>query len=88
METISVVRRVIHHYDRLVKDVTKSHRNKAACDDEAVHDDEEGGTSIVRRSPGRTLWAYEIGGGDEMDDQSDDAISVPKAVKAGDNARS
>ncbi|KAG6197388.1 hypothetical protein E4U50_007948 [Claviceps purpurea] len=49
---------------------------RAACGDEALHDDEEGGTSIARRSPyttsdGRTLWTYEIGGGDEMDDRSD-----------------
>ncbi|KAG6187812.1 hypothetical protein E4U27_007679 [Claviceps purpurea] len=48
--------------------------NRAACEDEAGYDDEEGYTSILKRSSyitgdGRTLWTYDDGGEDETDDE-------------------
>ncbi|KAG6238482.1 hypothetical protein E4U25_001673 [Claviceps purpurea] len=49
--------------------------NRAACEDEAGYDDEEGYTSILKRSSyiagdGRTLWTYDDGGEDETDDEN------------------
>lgn len=48
-------------------DLCKLIENRAACDDEAGYNDEEGYTSLLRRSSyvtgdGRTLWTYEDGG--------------------------
>ncbi|KAG6039145.1 hypothetical protein E4U41_003161 [Claviceps citrina] len=67
-------------------DSCKLTENRAACEDEAGYNDEEGSTSLLRRSSyvtgdGRTLWTYEIGGetgeGEDEDENHLEARALP-----------